>query len=158
MPVASKLKTQTQLSPMIALLNQSLAGAIDLKLQAKQAHWNVKGETFIALHELFDKIATQADDYADMIAERAVQLGGIAQGTLQTVARDTKLAVYPVDMQDSQRHVKALGAAIGAVADDTRAAADSADESGDAVTTDMFTEITRGLDKLRWFVESHLSA
>ncbi|MFH1159230.1 MAG: DNA starvation/stationary phase protection protein Dps [Pseudomonadota bacterium] len=156
MPAASKLKIQP--SPVIALLNQSLAGAIDLKLQAKQAHWNVKGETFIALHELFDTVSTQADNYADMIAERAVQLGGIAQGTVQTVARDTKLAVYPVDMQDSQRHVKTLGTAIGTLAEFLRSAIDSSDESGDAVTADLFTEVTRGLDKLRWFVESHISA
>ncbi|MCK4945979.1 MAG: DNA starvation/stationary phase protection protein Dps [Alphaproteobacteria bacterium] len=156
MSAVPELKTQP--SSVIDLLNQSLAGAIDLKLQAKQAHWNVKGENFIALHELFDTVSAQADGYADMIAERAVQLGGIAQGTVQTIARDTKLAVYPVDMHDSQRHVKALSTAMSTLADFLRSAIDSSDESGDAVTADLLTEATRGLDKLRWFVESHISA
>ena len=150
-------KFEVQTNPVIDLLNQSLAGTIDLKLQAKQAHWNVKGEAFIALHELFDTISTQADNYADMIAERAVQLGGIAQGTVQIVSKNTKLAVYPVDMQDSQKHVKALSTALGTLADFLRSAIDSSDESGDAVTADLFTEVTRGLDKLRWFVESNIS-
>ncbi len=150
-------KFEAQTNPVIDLLNQSLAGTIDLKLQAKQAHWNVKGEAFIALHELFDTISTQADNYADMIAERAVQLGGIAQGTVQIVSKNTKLAVYPVDMQDSQKHVKALSTALGTLADFLRSAIDSSDESGDAVTADLFTEVTRGLDKLRWFVESNIS-
>jgi len=156
MSAISELKTQT--NPVIDLLNQSLAGAIDLKLQAKQAHWNVKGETFIVLHELFDTVSAQTDDYADMIAERAVQLGGIAKGTVQTVARDTKLAVYPVDMQDSQLHIKALSTAISTFTEFLRSAIDSSDESGDAVTADLLTEVTRGLDKLHWFVESHISA
>ena len=150
-------KFETQTNPVIDLLNQSLAGTIDLKLQAKQAHWNIKGESFIALHELFDTISTQADNYADMIAERAVQLGGIAQGTVQTISKNTKLAVYPVDMQDSQKHVRALGTALGTLADFLRSAIDSSDESGDVVTADLFTEVTRGLDKLRWFVESNIS-
>jgi len=155
MSSAPKFKTKVQPGVLIALLNQSLADAIDLKLQAKQAHWNVKGENFIALHELFDKAATEIDDYADMLAERAVQLGGMAHGTLQEVARHSKLAAYPAAIQEGGQHVKALSAAVGMLVDSLRQAIDLSAEEGDAVTADLFTEITRGLDKWRWFIESH---
>lgn len=154
MQTAKKPAAPGKAQQLIARLNQSLASAIDLKLQAKQAHWNVKGETFIALHELFDTVATEADGYADMLAERAVQLGGVAQGTLQVVARQSSLDAYPLTMQGSQPHVAALTGALRAMADNARQGIDVADEAGDKVTADLFTEVARGLDKLRWFVES----
>jgi starvation-inducible DNA-binding protein len=144
-----------QKNELVAVLNQSLADAIDVRLAAKQAHWNVKGENFIALHELFDKVSTEVDGYVDMLAERAVQLGGLAQGTLQAAAKYSRLPAYPITAQDAEQHVKALGSAIGALADETRRAIETSDTEGDAVTADLFTEIARGLDKLRWFVESH---
>jgi len=155
MAALPKIKAKSRSAALTALLNQSLASAIDLKLQAKQAHWNVKGENFIALHELFDKASAEIDEYADMLAERTVQLGGIAQGTLQAVGKSSGLSPYPANIQDSQQHIKALGGGIGALAESLRQAIDTADAEGDAVTADLFTEITRGLDKLRWFVESH---
>jgi starvation-inducible DNA-binding protein len=65
---------------VISLLNQRLAACIDLQLQCKQAHWNVKGPTFIALHELFDKIDEDVENYSDLLAERVVQLGGTPAG------------------------------------------------------------------------------
>lgn len=143
------------MTTLIALLNNNLAETIDLKLQAKQAHWNLKGENFIALHELFDKVAAEADDYADMLAERIVQLGGIAEGTLQSVANTSKLKAYPKDLQKSSAHVTALGTAIQTVADTARKLIDQSDESGDKVTADLCTEIARGLDKMHWFVVAH---
>jgi len=76
---------------VVDLLNQRLADAIDLAAQAKQAHWNVKGPQFIALHKLFDEIHDAVDEYVDLLAERVVQLGGIAEGTLQTVADRSEL-------------------------------------------------------------------
>lgn len=140
---------------LIDLLNQNLANTLDLKLQSKQAHWNVRGPSFIALHELFDKIASEVDEYADMQAERLVQLGGIAKGTLQAIS-SSQLKAYPIHLQNGQDHVAALGAALGAVADSSRQLIDTADELEDKVTADMCTEISRGLDKLRWFVEAHI--
>src|SRR5262245_49597391 len=148
-------KQNTKQNKLVELLNQDLANAIDLKLQAKQAHWNLKGENFIALHELFDKVATEVDGFVDMLAERIVQLGGIAQGTLQAVSAASQLKPYPKDIQRSILYVAALGAAISAVAESERALIEAADEAGDAVTADICTEIARGLDMLRWFVEAH---
>src|SRR5260370_35968961 len=83
---------------MIELLNQELSDVLDLGLQAKQAHWNVKGPHFIGLHELFDKVAEELEEFSDGIAERAVELGGVAQGTIQVVAKDTRLKEYPLTL------------------------------------------------------------
>ena len=142
---------------LIKLLNQSLANAITLKLQAKQAHWNVKGPNFIALHELFDKVAGEVDGYGDLLAERAVQLGGIAAGTLQDVDAATTLDAYPSETQDEQTHVKALGKGIAAFAEGTRQLITQSADMNDDVTADICTEITRGMDMLHWFVTAHVN-
>jgi len=141
---------------IIAQLSPLLADAIALKLQTKQAHWNVKGENFIALHELFDKVATEVEDAADMIAERIVQLGGEAEGTAQAVAKQSRLEEYPYTIADGQKHAFALSSAIAAFNEVGRKAIDKTANAGDAITADMLTQIVRGLDKQMWFVESHL--
>lgn len=140
------------------LMGQLLADAIELKLQIKQAHWNVKGESFIALHELFDKVATEVEDASDLIAERIVQLGGEAKGTSRFAAKTTQLKDYPLLAADGAKHVDALSSAIAAFNAEARKAIDDTDALGDKVTADMFTEITRGLDKQLWFIEAHNQA
>ncbi len=143
---------------LIELLNSRLADGIDLYLQVKQAHWNVKGPSFIALHELFDEVATTVQDAADDIAERAVQLGGTAQGTLAVVAKDTSLKPYPTDISKGSDHVEALSSALAAFGKQVRAAIALADELEDADTADLFTGISRNIDKKLWFVEAHQQA
>jgi starvation-inducible DNA-binding protein len=156
MSLARKLKEAEQPEVMIALLNQLLANTIDFKLSAKQAHWNVRGGSFIALHELFDKVSAAADQYADMLAERAVQLGGSAQGTLETVSEQSILPGYPVDIHEAYDHVRVLGTHIGLLAEAHRQAIHTATEARDPVTADILTEIARELDKFHWFIRSHL--
>src|ERR1700704_2175325 len=97
---------------VILILNNRLADAIDLATQIKQAHWNVKGPNFIALHELFDKINEEVEDYVDDIAERAVQLGGVAEGTARMVAQRSTLTEYPAKASDGRSHVAALSSAL----------------------------------------------
>jgi starvation-inducible DNA-binding protein len=143
---------------LIELLNARLADCIDLQTQCKQAHWNVKGPTFIALHELFDKVNEAVEDYVDDIAERTVQLGGVAAGTTRAVARGSSLAEYPASAVDGRSHVEALSSALAALGEVARKAIDEADELGDQVTSDIFTEVSRGIDKWLWFVEAHLQA
>lgn len=140
---------------MVELLNARLADAFDLHSQAKQAHWNVKGATFIALHKLFDEVAEAAEDYIDDIAERAVQLGGVAEGTVRAAAKKTTLPDYPLNISSPADHVKAMTASLASLAASTRKAIDLAAEVGDADTADLFTEVSRGLDKWLWFVEAH---
>jgi starvation-inducible DNA-binding protein len=149
---------QTARQALASLLNQHLAQAIDFALQSKQAHWNVKGPHFIALHELFDKIAEEAEDWVDDLAERAVSLGGTAEGTVGAVAQRTKLPAYPLTLQAGLSHVEALAGALAAFGNACRTAIDESNQHGDAATADLFTEIVRGADKYLWFLEAHLQA
>ena len=138
------------------LLNERLADLIDMGLQAKQAHWNVKGPTFIALHELFDSVAEETEEFVDDVAERIVALGGIAEGTIGFVGERTKLAAYPPNITSGRDHVEALSTALATVGKAMRAAIDRATELGDADTADLCTGISRDIDKKLWFVEAHL--
>ncbi|MCO6511980.1 MAG: DNA starvation/stationary phase protection protein Dps [Aridibacter famidurans] len=143
---------------VIAMLNARLSDSIDLKSQAKQAHWNVKGPSFIALHELFDQVAGEVEGYTDMIAERVTSLGGTAEGTVRVAAEKSSLKQYPMEIADGRDHVEALSAALAEYAKANRANIEDADEAGDLVTADLFTEIARGTDKLLWFVEAHVQS
>src|SRR2546428_6186199 len=145
-------KTKNDLSEtirgkVIELLNARLADAIDLQTQAKQAHWNVKGPNFIALHELFDKVADEVEEFTDEIAERAVQLGGVALGTVQAVAKKSRLSAYPLELASGKEHVAALSNALAKFGASARAAIDTAAKDGDMDTADLFTEGSRGIGK-----------
>src|SRR5437667_5902397 len=150
--------SQKRRSELNALMNQRLADAIDLQTQMKQAHWNVKGPHFIGLHELFDKIDEAVEAYVDLIAERIVQLGGIAEGTVRVAAERSRLEEYPLDIADGHAHVEAVSKALSTFGREVRKTIDEADELQDADTADMFTEISRGIDKWLWFVEAHSQA
>ena len=141
-----------------ALLNQRLADAVDLQTQMKQAHWNVNGPHFIGLHELFDKIDEAVEAYVDLIAERIVQLGGIAEGTARAAAGRSRLEEYPLTIADGSAHVEAVSKALSTFGHEARNSIDQADELGDADTSDLFTEVSRGIDKWLWFVEAHSQA
>jgi starvation-inducible DNA-binding protein len=140
----------------IALLNARLADGIDLALLTKQAHWNIKGPQFIALHEMIDGFRTEIDDHVDTMAERIVQLGGTALGTTQEVGKATTLPPYPIDIYASKDHLAALIEHYGTAANTVRKAIDQADEAGDADTADIFTAYSRALDKALWFLEAHV--
>jgi starvation-inducible DNA-binding protein len=141
----------------VELLNKHLAAAIDLHGQVKQAHWNVRGPGFIAIHELFDKVADTVEDYSDTLAERTAALGGAAQGTVQVAAARSFLVPYALGIADEKEHVFTLSAALAAFGQSARQAIDEAAADGDADTSDLFTEISRGIDHQLWFVESHLT-
>jgi starvation-inducible DNA-binding protein len=151
LPEATRVKA-------IELLNARLADCKDLQTQVKQTHWNVKGPSFISLHLLFDKINGDVEEYVDEIAERAVQLGGVAEGTARMVAKRSSLAEYPASAIDGRSHVEALSSALAAFGKAARKAIDEANDLGDLDTADLFTEVSRGIDKWLWFVEAHLQA
>lgn len=140
----------------IELLGERLADGIDLALLTKQAHWNIKGPQFIALHEMIDGFRAELDTHVDTIAERIVQLGGTALGTTQVVASASKLAPYPTDIYASKDHLEALVERYSKAATLVREAIDQTSEAGDADTADIFTGYSRALDKAVWFLESHL--
>jgi starvation-inducible DNA-binding protein len=155
-PTRNDLPEATR-NAMIALLNVRLADAIDLQTQMKQAHWNVKGPTFISLHELFDKINEDVEDYVDLTAERVVQLGGVAHGTARQIVPRSTLPEYPA-ARDGRQHVEAVTTALATYGRAVRAGIEAADTAGDLDTADILTEISRGVDKWLWFVEAHLHA
>lgn len=153
-PTKNDLPEATRIE-VISLLNEKLAACIDLQLQCKQAHWNVKGPTFIALHELFDKVDEDVENYADMLAERLVQLGGIAEGTAGVVAARSTLPDYPLAIKTGAEHVAALSDALAAFGRMARVGIEEMNELEDAGTSDLLTEVSRGIDKWLWFVEAH---
>ena len=140
---------------VVGLLNQRLADCIDLQTQSKQAHWNVKGPAFIALHKLFDEINGAVAEYADLLAERIVQLGGIAEGTVGVVAERSELVDYPLTLSTGQQHVAALSDALSEFGRAVRVGIEEMNELEDAGSADILTEISRGIDKWLWFVEAH---
>jgi starvation-inducible DNA-binding protein len=142
----------------INLLNQNLADALDLTSQAQQAHWNVKGPNFIALHELFDKAKEELDEFVDEIAERAVALGGTALGTARVTAKISRMPEYPLNIISGRDHLRALSDAMAAFGRSARSAIDTAAALPDADTSDLFTGVSRGVDKLLWMLEAHLRA
>ncbi|MBL9168430.1 MAG: DNA starvation/stationary phase protection protein Dps [Verrucomicrobiales bacterium] len=145
-------------SELNLLLNLRLASAVDLQMQMKQAHWNVKGPSFIGLHELFDQIDEAIESYVDLIAERIVQLGGVAEGTVRVAAARSRLPEYPLTIADGMAHVEAVARALSTFGQEARTTINEADELEDADTADLFTEVSRGIDKWLWFVEAHSQA
>ena len=149
------LKRRTELN---ALMNMRLAEAVDLQMQMKQAHWNVKGPSFIGLHELFDKVDEAVEAYVDMIAERIVQLGGTAEGTVRIAAARSRLPEYPLTISDGMTHVESVAKALSIFGGAARTMISEANSLSDADTADLFTEVSRGIDKWLWFVEAHSQA
>ena len=140
---------------VIALFNQRLADCIDLQTQCKQAHWNVKGPSFIGLHKLFDDVNEDVEQYVDLIAERIVQLGGIAEGTVGAVEGRSSLPDYPLALSNGAEHVAALSDALAAFGRTVRIGIAEMDELEDADSADLLTDVSRGIDKWLWFVEAH---
>ncbi len=140
---------------VISLIQERLADSIDLALQAKQAHWNVKGPNFMSLHLLFDQVSKDAESYSDLIAERIAQLGGAPDGTLQGVLNQTTLPTYRPQLSSGHEHVVALSTALASYGESVREMIEKAEEVIDADTADIFSEISRSVDKNLWFVEAH---
>jgi starvation-inducible DNA-binding protein len=138
----------------VALLNQALADLGDLYSQTKQAHWNVRGRNFYSHHLLFDAVAETAEAHWDDVAERAVQLGGYARGTARMTAKATSLPEWPENLATEAEFVKAVTERFTQVANSIRAAINTAANLGDADTADLFTEISRELDKSLWMLEA----
>jgi len=148
--------SETKRVQIIELCNASLAEAVDLQLHCKHAHWNVKGPNFIALHQLFDQVNESVEDYIDLIAERAVQLGGIANSTAHVVTTWAHMPENDTQSASERDYVQSLSGALASFGKIAREAIGKSNEFDDAVAADIFTEISRGLDKWLWMVEAHL--
>lgn len=159
--MSTAFPTRNDLSPevragAIALLNQHLADLFDLHSLTKFAHWNVKGPNFIALHKLFDELADTVEGHMDEIAERVTALGGVANGTARMAAAASRVPEFPTGTHRGHDVVAALADRYAAVGKTARKAVDEADDIGDKDTADLFTAVSRYLDKSLYFLESHL--
>jgi len=148
--------SQNDRQGLIELLNHRLADTADLYSQIKQAHWNVKGLNFFQLHELFDTLAAEIFPFIDTVAERVTSLGGVALGTSRMAAASSSLPEYPADATNGQEHLKALIDRYSIYVSNVRKAIDQADDHNDKTTADLFTEISRTVDKHLWFLEAHV--
>ncbi len=154
-PTRNKLSAKVR-EGSVALLNQELANLTDLHSQTLQAHWNVRGRHFYQLHKLFEQLAGEVEEPLDDIAERASALGGSPQGTIRQAAAASKVPEYPpVKELHDEDHLTALADRYGFCANSVRASIESASAAGDADTADLFTQISRMLDKALWFIEAH---
>ena len=140
----------------VEMLNARLADGIDLALATKQAHWNLKGPQFIGVHLMLDGFRTDQDEWNDEMAERATQLGGTARGTAQEVSQGSSLVPYPTDIYAVADHLAALIDRYAQYGNALRKNIDEVDEAGDPDTADLFTEVSRGIDKQLWFLEAHV--
>lgn len=140
---------------IVTILNKTLASVLDLYAQLKQAHWNLKGPEFIALHLLFDKIAEEVEEQADIVAERIMTLGGSALGTIQEIANNTSLRTYPTNIFAAADHIEHLTHNIAILGEKARENIDQMAELDDMVTNDMYISLARMLDKNLWFIEAH---
>jgi len=143
---------------IVTVLQERLADSIDLMMQAKQAHWNVKGPNFIALHGLFDKVFTDTSSYVDGIAERIVQLGGVAEGTIRVAAKRSCMPEYSLDISRASKHIAELAHGIAFFSELVRKGVELCAQLGDVDTADILTEISRHADGNLWFVEAHEQA
>ena len=154
-PTRIDLAADTRIS-VVKILNQTLASTLDLKTQTKQAHWNVKGMNFYSLHLLFDEMASELEEFVDMVAERITALGGTPLGTARIAGANSILSEYPTDIAAGKEHVNALSDRFAAYGAHLRKAIAETDDLGDADTADLYTEMSRAIDKRLWFLEAHL--
>jgi starvation-inducible DNA-binding protein len=154
-PTRNDLPAATR-KKMVALLDQLVADNSDLYSQLKQAHWNVKGPNFIALHKLFDKLAAGIAEEIDKLAERATAFGGVVHGTVRMAAQASRLPEYPADAFSGDKALKALADRYAALAESTRKGIDTAEDAEDKTTADLLTQTSAVLDKALWFLEAHL--
>lgn len=141
---------------LVDLLNQSLANTADLVSQVKQAHWNVKGMNFWQLHELFDSVYAALEEYVDTVAERVTTLGGQADGTVRMAAANSKLSEFPTKLSSGEEFVVAVRDRLATYAENLRDNIDKSEGLNDPTTADLYTEISRVVDKQLYFLESHL--
>ena len=128
-----------------------------LVVNGKQAHWHVRGGSFIGVHELLDTVVAHAQEYADTAAERIVALGLPVDSRLATVAQKTTLPALSDGFQSWPTTVAEVVAQIDAALVVVRAAVTGLDDI-DISSQDVAIEIERGLTKDRWLLQAHIAS
>lgn len=138
----------------VKILNHLLAEFLDLALITKQAHWNLRGPAFIAVHEMLDPFNDKLLDYADTIAERIVQLGAVPYGTAQMIVHGSELAEYPTNIVTIEDHLEEVHDRYAIVANTVRKIVE--EQLADQGTLNFLTDASNDLDKYLWFIEAHM--
>lgn len=138
-------------------LTPLVLGLQALAVNGKQAHWNVRGSNFIAIHELLDTVVANAQGFADLAAERIVALGLPIDARLATVADKAAATTVPAGFTQWEEIVGAVVTDIDTVLGDVQAAIDGLDEV-DLTSQDVAIAIKAGLEKDRWFLSAHLAS
>lgn len=152
----------TAADPEVAAGTAQFLAPVVLGLQAlavngKQAHWNVRGANFIAIHELLDQVVAHAQASADEAAERIVALGLPIDARVATVAEKAATTAVPAGFAQWEQEISAVVADIDAVLPDVQAAIDGLDEI-DLTSQDIAISIKAALEKDRWFLSAHLAS
>jgi starvation-inducible DNA-binding protein len=155
-PSPNRLPENTR-ARVVEALNAGLADGLDLHMQIKVAHWNVKGPHFAALHALFEQMAIGLAGHNDEVAERAVTLGGRAYGTARHVAKASRVPEYPQETTRDLEHVRLLSDRIDLYLEHVRTARDVAEKADDADTVDLLTQIVTEFEKHGWFLKASLA-
>jgi len=137
-------------------LQPVLADLLDLSLQGKQAHWNIVGPFFPAIHAQLDTVVEDARTWSDTVAERIVALDVPAQGQVRDVMEGSSLPPLPKEMIRDRDTVRLVTERLAAAAARAHQAADRLGER-DTVSQDILLEVAQGLEKHLWMFRAQLA-
>lgn len=163
----AELKTEIDTVPQTSIeaetmnkVSQAMAPIVincqALVIDGKQAHWHVRGTSFIAVHKLLDKVVLHAQAFADLAAERIVALGLPVDARLSTIAAKNTLPEMVDGFQNYDVMINQVVSQLDAALTSVRAAIEGLDDS-DLSSQDVCIEIERGLVEDRWFLAAHLA-
>ena len=132
-------------------LQTVLVDLIDLGLQGKQAHWNVVGPQFRAVHLELDEVVEDSRKWADEVAERLRALA--ADGRASVIAKCTGIESLPEGIIADKEVLIRVTDQLATVAARGRASIDRLDGT-DKVSEDILIEVVEGLEKHLWMFRS----
>lgn len=138
------------------ILEYRIADFIEFRAQLRQAHWNIKDPLFYFLHQMFDDLADQVDDITDTIAERSTSLGCLIHGTSKMVADRTTLKELDIEIRCANGLLTQLVNNCAKLAEDILNDSKKIAVIGDSVSSEVLSGATAEIDKILWFLESHL--
>jgi len=143
----------TTLTTNTAILQALLSSEYVLATKMRNFHWNVKGPTFMMLHEMFGDMYNAINDQADAIAERIRQLDGCPEGTLAAFKRDSFLEEEACPVNGDQM-IKCLVDDSDRMVEQMRVAIQIAETNKDFGTMDLITKWMELHEKQLYFLRS----
>jgi starvation-inducible DNA-binding protein len=149
--------TKENLAKVAHILNTFLADEIALYIKTRNAHWNVEGSDFHEKHKFFEEHYEELDEVMDEVAERIRMLGHYAPATLKAYLELTHLTEATRQKNDGAGFVKELLADHESIIIRLRENIKlTADELGDAGTSDFITGLVEKHEKMAWMLRVQL--